>query len=578
MDKLFLGVLNMSITASYVILFVVIVRLFLKKAPKILSYALWGVVFFRLICPFSFESVFSLLPANPTTIINNASSHQSFQIDSITQTVSENLPSTITSSANTSHSIFFTLSVIWLIGVAALVIYSIISALKLKRSLSSSLPKINNIYEAENLKTPFVLGMINPKIYIPSRLSQMERSCIIRHEQIHIKRFDYIIKPLAFLVVCVHWFNPLVWLAFFLMGTDMELSCDERVIKEMGSEIKKDYSTLLLSLSMNRRIINGSPLAFGESNIKGRIKNVLNYKKSLFWVVIAAVLIVVVISVGLLANPKKQVVSSQDIKDSYNFYVMTANDNAPIGCEYGRTSNVSDEQILSELDKLRGFIFKQGYTSDLEFHFNEEKANVLSVVVKEGGTNNIILQSAIKDGIILVNDEAGVYDYYAQLEWPNGKRETIYFRVTVKSDTLQISSNSIPFFLTATGKHLSQNLPNDLVKERNLEFITYILKWNDEPISEYKSYSEVFDEQFKKADGIPQSVANGTMVSMNFGSYPPKTVIVKRDINGMLEDINVKNNYITLIYDGKNKTEYYVIDCKWENENHIMYAFAVRYL
>jgi beta-lactamase regulating signal transducer with metallopeptidase domain len=204
--------------------------------------------------------------------------------------------------------------------------YSIFTAIKLYLKLKSAKPVFDNVYEMNSIKTPFIFGVIKPKIYLPTGLSENERTYIIKHEQTHIRRFDHIIKPFAFLVLCVHWFNPLVWAAFFLMSEDMEMSCDESVIKQMGNEIKKDYSTSLLYLSTGRRIIGGCPLAFGENNTKGRIINILNYKKPAFWVVIVAVIAVVAISVGLMSNPQKEQLTVEDYAKQFVEEVIEAYD------------------------------------------------------------------------------------------------------------------------------------------------------------------------------------------------------------------------------------------------------------
>jgi hypothetical protein len=196
---------------------------------------------------------------------------------------------------------------IWILGIAAMLLYSIISILLLKHRLKGARNIEGRIYEVDNLKTPFALGVFKPRIYVPAGLDMNENSYIIRHEQTHIRRFDHIIKPFSFLVLSIHWFNPLVWIAFVLMGADMELSCDERVIKEMGSEIKRAYSVSLLSFATGKRIINGSPLAFGEGSVGGRIKNVLNYKRPAFWVTAAAIIIAAAVGIGLLANPRQSV-------------------------------------------------------------------------------------------------------------------------------------------------------------------------------------------------------------------------------------------------------------------------------
>lgn len=193
----------------------------------------------------------------------------------------------------------------WSIVLVRLMIPFSFSSICLHRKVSTAMLISDNIFESEKLKSPFVLGIINPKIFLPIGLSQNEQNYIVLHEQTHIKRYDYLIKPLAFLVMSVHWFNPLVWISFILMSRDMEMSCDERVLKEMGTEIKKEYSNSLLTFATSGSMIKGGPLAFGESNTKGRIENVLNYKKPTFWVVLMGVIMMIVIGIGLLSNPKK---------------------------------------------------------------------------------------------------------------------------------------------------------------------------------------------------------------------------------------------------------------------------------
>lgn len=311
MEGLFISVLNMSLTASYVIAAIMLVRPFLKKAPKIVSYALWAVAGFRLAFPFSFESTFSLIPfkAEPATnFVNNyvgESIERVVPSSGLTPQIEVGSISNYMLSTPTEVSTHFWLQlagVLWLIGIAALLIYSVVSILLLNRRLSGAVLSEGNIYEAENLKTPFVLGFIRPKIYIPTGLPAEEKSYIILHEQTHIRRFDHVVKLAAFLILCVHWLNPFVWIAFILMSADMEMSCDERVLKEMGGDIKKAYSTSLLSMATGRCLINGNPLAFGEGNIKGRIKNVLNFKKPAAWAIAVSVVLVAALSIGFATN------------------------------------------------------------------------------------------------------------------------------------------------------------------------------------------------------------------------------------------------------------------------------------
>lgn len=308
MENVFLQVINMSITSSYVIFFVIVLRMLLKRAPKIFSYVLWSVVFFRLVFPFSFESIFSLISINTEAIPHDIVYTQTPQINSgisiIDGAINNSLPSSVVDTSVNPVQVWITIGLlIWLVGIISLIIYSIVSTMKLVRTLKGSMIIDGNIYETDNITTPFVFGLLNPKIYLPTGLSESERPYIIRHEETHIKRLDHIIKPLAFLVVIIHWFNPLAWVAFFLLSRDMELSCDEKVIKDMGSQIKKDYSNSLLSLAIGKRIINGAPLAFGENNTKGRIKNILNYRKPGFWVTIISIMLIIVVGIGLLSNP-----------------------------------------------------------------------------------------------------------------------------------------------------------------------------------------------------------------------------------------------------------------------------------
>ncbi len=317
-EKLFLQIINMSITSCYVILFVILIRFILKKAPKIYSYALWSIVLLRLIIPFSFQSIFSLIPINTNTIPQDIIYTQTPEIHSgitaIDGIVNNSLPAPIVGASVNPMQIWISLGqTIWILGILALIIYSVISTMKLSKRLQSSKLWRDNIYESNNIDTPFVFGVLRPKIYIPFGISEAEKSYIIKHEETHIKRLDHIIKFLGFIIVSIHWFNPLVWIAFFLMSKDMELSCDESVIKEMGNSIKKDYSTSLLSLSTGRRIIGGCPLAFGSKNTKGRIKNILNYKKPRFWVSIVGIVIVILVAVGLLSNPKEEVPDEVDM-------------------------------------------------------------------------------------------------------------------------------------------------------------------------------------------------------------------------------------------------------------------------
>lgn len=313
MSNYFITVLNMSLTASFVAVAVIITRLLLKKAPKVFSYALWAIVLFRLVCPITFESPLSLIPgmtnAIPQDIVYSQNPTITTQIEmidtAINQSIQASLPAANPAASVNPMGIFMEIAkFIWLLGVLMFLSYGVISYLRLKHKLLTATLVKNNIYETDRIQTPFVLGIIKPRIFIPIGLAGIELDYILKHEETHIKHYDYIIKPVAFLIIVIHWFNPLMWLSYFLMIKDMEMSCDESVMKQSNEDIRINYSNSLLSLS-GRQSGLLFPLTFGESNTKSRIKNVLNYRKSAFLVTIFAVIIIAVVAVGLMTNQKE---------------------------------------------------------------------------------------------------------------------------------------------------------------------------------------------------------------------------------------------------------------------------------
>lgn len=315
---LFPQILNMSITASIVIVFVLLARLLLKKTPKAFSYALWAVVLFRLLCPVSISSNLSLLnvfdaPFSeagsveyiPTDIVHTENPQVTIPVPGISEAINENLPQGEEQlGADPLETPMAVATFVWLIGMGALLLHSIISLIKLRRKLIGAVHLRHNVYLADHITSPFVMGLLRPKIYLPSTLTEQEQTYIIQHEQHHIRRFDPIIKILAFASLCVHWFNPLVWLAFVLSGKDMEMSCDEAVMKAMDSDIRAEYSTSLLSLATGRKNFAGTPLAFGEGDTRSRIKNVMKYKKPILLVSACTFFVVVIIGIGFITNPK----------------------------------------------------------------------------------------------------------------------------------------------------------------------------------------------------------------------------------------------------------------------------------
>ncbi len=310
MSDIFLKIINMSISASWIVLAVLLFRFVLKKAPKWVSCALWGIVAIRLICPFSIESVLSLIPSAQTVspeIMFDATPQINSGIPAINSVVNPIISESFTpepvASANPLQILIPIFAVIWIIGIAVLLFYTAISYFRIKRKVRTAVLLRDNIYQCEAVASPFVLGVIKPKIYLPFNTASNDTQHIIAHEQAHIKRKDHLWKPLGFLILSIHWFNPLVWLGYVLLCRDIELACDEKVVKELNNEQRADYSQALLSCSVNRRMIAACPLAFGEVGVKERVKSILNYKKPALWLIIVAVILCIALTVGFLTNP-----------------------------------------------------------------------------------------------------------------------------------------------------------------------------------------------------------------------------------------------------------------------------------
>lgn len=310
MGSVFLKILNMSITASWLILAVIISRLILKKAPKWVSCLLWGLVALRLILPFSFESILSLIPSAETIPQDIALSRHPeinsgiyFVNSSLNPIIKDHLTPSPESSVNPLQVVLGVAVIVWVLGIVVMLLYALISYIRLKKSVSASVRLENGVMACDDVKSPFILGIFWPKIYVPSSMNGDTLDYVISHENAHIRRKDHIWKPIGFLILSVYWFNPLCWVAYVLLCRDIEMACDERVIKDMGKEEIAAYSQALLDCSFPKKRITACPVAFGETGIKQRIKGVLSYKKPAFWIIILAVILSVVLVVCLMTNP-----------------------------------------------------------------------------------------------------------------------------------------------------------------------------------------------------------------------------------------------------------------------------------
>lgn len=313
MTEIFLKLVNMSLSAGWLILAVLVLRMLLVKAPKTVRCALWCLVGLKLIMPFSVESVMSLIPSTEvisreTLYATNPTIDSGIEIvnQTLNPILAENFAPNPGDSVNPLQVVTAVAAFVWAVGVVVFLLYTIFSYLRLRRRVDGAIRLQGNIYQSEAVESPFVLGVIRPRIYIPFSLKEEELQCVLAHEMAHIKRGDHLWKPLGFLLLTVYWFQPLVWLAYVLLCRDIELACDEKVMRQIGMEHKKVYSQALLNCSISHEKIAACPLAFGEVGVKQRIQNVLSYKKPTFWIVTISVIACVVCAVCFLTEPKSE--------------------------------------------------------------------------------------------------------------------------------------------------------------------------------------------------------------------------------------------------------------------------------
>lgn len=335
MDAFMIKLFNMSINAIWLILAVIVMRFILKKAPKYINLIMWGLVGLRLVCPFTIESMLSLIPSEET-IPSDIAFVSSPSVDTGFNAVNEIINPAVSQFSEVPYTMGYSpidmliriSFAVWVVGIAVMLLYSGVSYMILRRKVRVSVRYDGNIYLCDNIKTPFILGIVKPKIYLPSDITKEQMTAVTAHENAHLLRLDHIIKPLGFLVLCIHWFNPFVWLSYNLFCRDIEYACDERVIKTMENGEKKDYSEILLSLSMPKKSFAACPLAFGETGVKGRIKSVLSYKKPALWIIIVAVIAVIAVAVGFMTNPADESIDGYHYIDKYFYDYVIGEDRA----------------------------------------------------------------------------------------------------------------------------------------------------------------------------------------------------------------------------------------------------------
>ena len=421
MSTVFLKILNLSYSASWLILAVLIVRLLLKKAPKWINCLLWALVAVRLILPFSLESAMSLLPSKevlPADIQSTDVPHIESGIYAINNTVNPVIADTLApaevNSVNPMQVVVSVLCIVWVAGILAMTLYAFISFVKIKRSVREAAILEKGIMECDDVKSPFILGILRPVIYVPSGMDSETLELVLAHEKAHMKRRDYIWKPMGYALLSVYWFNPLSWIAYILLCRDIESACDEKVIRDKSSDYMAAYSQALLDCSIQRRRIAACPVAFGETGVKMRIKNVLSYKKPAFWIILASLAVCVVLAVCFLTDPQKDEAISEapaevetpTVDESDNSDIVKPDDGAEsvLGEEPADAANTEPveepaDAAMSEPVEENGFDEEGSYDlpdNETDGYTNDYYSEDSSVYIEQ---DNATGKSMIVDGV-----------------------------------------------------------------------------------------------------------------------------------------------------------------------------------
>lgn len=375
MENVFLQILNNAITVSILILVIMLVRVLCRKMPKWITCLLWILVAAKLMMPFSVESIFSLVPTSepiPAGIVMESNPHISSGIENVDNLINLALQQHFTpdkaASANPLQVWMYVGTVVWLAGTAALLLYALAAYVTVKWKVRASVRVEKNIYECDDIADPFILGIIRPRIYLPSGLDEETKKYVLKHETAHLGRKDYLWKPLGLLILSVYWFQPLCWAAYILMCGDIEYACDEKVIKGETESARADYCKALLACSMPRKMLAACPVAFGENGVKGRVKNMMNYKKPTFWISSISLVIVVIVAVCFATSPKGKEADNEKTAPAANSEMETDSTGANLsGAQRDALGEVTSERITREQEALARNLA------------NTEQGNVISV-------------------------------------------------------------------------------------------------------------------------------------------------------------------------------------------------------
>ena len=532
MGSIFSQVLNMSLTGSVVIVLVMVVRLLLKRSPKIYSYLLWAVVLFRLLSPVSISASISVLDVlNPEVVQpSQGISAVSYPVEAAqpvtyipaqSPEMNDSVQTPVPDSVSRTPDTMSILAWVWTAGAVVLILYSSGQYLALQKRLVGAMRYRGNVFVSDYIDTAFVMGLVQPKIYLPSGVPHNERKYIIAHERHHIRRWDHVIKLLAYGALCIHWFNPLVWAAFILAGKDMEMSCDEAVIRKLGTEIRAEYSASLLRLTTHKKIISGMPLAFGEGDTKGRVLNMSRWKKPKVWVSLICLLICTSVLFSCAVNPEEKVEDLTEVHGPASIGVGNLYFTLPDGLTIStRESQVQPkgelfrhENVIRKDGEIVGGVYKlrypnQGVTGTWEW---VEKLNVpenvpedrlmMSIEPADGKLLNSMTVYYGKNGVserihYLFNGDQLVYDLWFDME-------------QLSEDEKNEILDSVKFENSSWDGKLRLTLPEGLYfsqdKQGNLIFTDGLNKIGGKQVYAAPAGYDYYSRDFMVALGLPEA-------------------------------------------------------------------------
>lgn len=411
METVFIKLLNMSISAGWLVLAVMLFRVLFKRVPKWANVTMWALVGIRLVCPFSLKSIFSLIPSAETVpegilYAENPEIHSGIPAlnSAVNPVISDSLAPSLANSVNPVQVIMIIAANVWILGIVSMLVYMAVSFFLVKRKVREAFILEKEVWQGDGVTTPFILGIIKPKIYLPATLSNEDKEYVVAHERAHIKRGDHLIKPFAFLLLSLYWFNPLMWAAYVLLCRDIELACDEKVVKSMGEEIKKPYSEALVNCSAPSKRIAACPLAFGETGVKARIKNVLRYKKPALALIILSVLICTVLALCFLTDPVNREGGALDTFIENELYTRygAPKENNYIAIDY----EIIGTQNKAQYKTLYMWVLSQEYSFDGTNPKEESGSHIFTAITvkKDKDTYKLVDYFTPRDGSYYVDD------------------------------------------------------------------------------------------------------------------------------------------------------------------------------